>query len=214
MAEKIQFFLMFYPVFLFSLSFHEAAHAWMANRKGDSTARLLGRLTLNPLPHMDFLGTFLFPAFLLLGPSLAVPIGGWGKPVPVNPRNFKEPLRDNMWTAAAGPLSNLFLATCFSGVLHLLFWLAPNFSSSTLVTARDMLVMGVYLNLGLALFNLLPVHPLDGGSVIEGLLPRRYLAAYNRLARYGILLIFIAYYAGLLQLIRIPMMWAAKILLP
>ena len=101
MVERLPYIIIFYPVLLFSLSLHEAAHAWMSNRKGDSTARLLGRITLNPVPHMDLLGTVILP---LLALSTGAPLFGWGKPVPVDARYLRQPRKDFVWIAVAGPV--------------------------------------------------------------------------------------------------------------
>src|SRR3989338_11523300 len=110
-SAKFLEFIIFYPLLLFSLSVHEAAHAWTANRFGDPTARRLGRVTLNPIAHIDIIGTFLLPVMAIF---TGTPLIGWGKPVPVNWRNLKNPLKDNLWIAAAGPISNIILAIAFS----------------------------------------------------------------------------------------------------
>lgn len=211
MSERLQLFLMFFPVFLFSLSFHESAHAWMAHKKGDDTARLLGRLTLNPIPHMDLLGTVLLPIFLFFS-SVALPIGGWGKPVPVDYRNLKDGRHGAFWVALAGPASNLILATAFSLLLRLMALV--RFDLGFLNPLYSVFEIGVYLNLGLAFFNLIPLHPLDGGKVMEGLLPLKYVDAFNRVAQYGMLIIFAGFYLGLFEVIRVPIRFFARILIP
>lgn len=160
-----------------SLSVHEAAHAFMADRLGDPTARLNGRLTLNPLAHIDPLGTLMLFFFRF----------GWGKPVPIDPYNLREPRRDTGLVSLAGPASNLILATILSLVLRLL----PLYSSLLTI----FLVPVIILNVSWAVFNLLPLHPLDGGKILVGFLPKEIsLSVENFLQEYSlILLIFIIF---------------------
>ena len=211
MSEKVQLFILFFPVFLFSLTFHECAHAWRAARSGDPTAKMLGRLTLNPLVHMDLLGTFLLPLLTFLSPGIGIPIAGWAKPVPITPVNFRDPRWDAVKVAAVGPAANLLLSLIFSAVLYGIYWLSPGLLSGVVYS---LLRIGVYVNLGLAFFNLIPLHPLDGGKVMEGLLPDRYLISYNQVAHYGILIIFVAYYLGFMKILWIPVRFLAGILIP
>lgn len=196
---------LFFPVFLFSLSFHESAHAWMANRLGDSTAREMGRLTLNPLPHIDLFGTILFPlmGFLMPGGFFI----GWAKPVPVNPLNLRGGRKGDLRVSAAGPLSNLILAVLFALPFHLPVRGLPPF-------VFEMLMTGLYLNLGLAFFNLIPLHPLDGAGVLAGLLPERYLNDYYRISRYSFLILFLLLWTGGLRIIMMPVRFMAGVLLP
>ncbi len=211
MSERLRLFLLFFPVFLFSLSFHESAHAWMAHKKGDETARLLGRLTLNPVPHIDLFGTILLPIFLFFS-SVSLPIGGWGKPVPIDYRHLKDGRKDAFWVALAGPASNLILASVFSLLLRAMIYF--RFDVGFLNPLYSIFEIGVYLNLGLAFFNLIPLHPLDGGKVMEGLLPLRFVDAFNQVAQYGMLIIFAGFYLGLLEVIRVPIRFFARILIP
>lgn len=157
---------------LIALSVHEAAHAWVAKQLGDPTADLEGRVTLNPLAHLDPLGALLF---------LAVGFG-WGKPVPVDPRNFRHPLRDNALVALAGPVSNLLLA-----ILSTLLLLAvPQHASSTAMQLLVILLQSsIILNLSLMAFNLLPIAPLDGSKILAPLVPLRYLDRYEDFMRIG-----------------------------
>jgi Zn-dependent protease len=157
-------------VLLFSLTVHETAHAWTADRLGDPTARLLGRVSLNPVVHADPIGTVLFPILSLIG---GVPLIGWAKPVPVNLGRLRRGRTDFMLVAAAGPASNLLIAITASAVMALLPW------ESLLSGSRDVatplfavLSRALTLNVLLAVFNMLPIPPLDGGNVLGGLLPR------------------------------------------
>lgn len=169
--------------FVFALTIHEFAHAWVSDRLGDPTARLMGRLTLNPKAHLDPIGTFmiLFASF------------GWAKPVPFDPFNLKNPRRDTMYISLAGPVSNL-LTAILSGLLLRLVLLIPISSSlvggvvSFLVT---LLMMFVILNVNLAIFNLIPIHPFDGFHVVEGLLPERESRQWATLQGLGIFMILL-----------------------
>jgi len=168
------------------------------------------------------LGTFLLPIFLFFS-GVRIPIGGWGKPVPVDPRNMKNPRKDNLWVALAGPVSNLILASICAllmrGMLLGLPYLAgQNLEGSYLGSAISIiyaiLEISIWINLGLAFFNLIPLHPLDGGKVLEGMLPVKYVEAFNRFATYGILIIFALFYLGGFKLIFIPVRFLAGWLIP
>lgn len=213
--------VLFYPLLLFCLSFHEAAHALIADKLGDNTARLLGRITLNPIPHMDLLGTVFLPLMALI---TGAPLIGWGKPVPVNPYHFKDPRRGNLWVALAGPVSNFILACLFALFLRLLLIGLPYIGEEPLQDGNllgDVLrvlflicQMGVFLNLALALFNLIPVFPLDGGSVIRGLLPERMVPSFDQFSRYSVILLLLLFVSGMLRYVMIPVKLLANILLP
>lgn len=210
MPERIALFLVFFPVFLFSLSFHEASHAWAANRLGDPTAKMLGRLTLNPLAHIDWIGTVLFPLMMFLMPGLL--LFGWAKPVPVDPRNLRGGRRGNLKVGAAGPISNLLLAVVFS----LLIRLALHFqmAGETAGIVLQVLETGVILNLMLGFFNLIPIPPLDGSQILAGVLPLRQLEAYERFSRYGFLILLAGLYLGIFRYLSIPVYGIAGLLLP
>jgi Zn-dependent protease len=195
--------LVSFAVLLGSLSFHEAAHAWTANRLGDSTARRLGRLTLNPLAHIDWIGTVLFP---LVGMLSGLPILGWAKPVPVDPRNFAAPRRDFALVALAGPVSNLILATAAALVLR--GFLGAGGGSfggdATLPLLADALLLIVVVNTLLAVFNLLPVPPLDGGNVAIGLLPASLGNVLAQLRPWGFLILYVLLFGRVLDRIVLP----------
>src|SRR3989338_2314458 len=220
MQQRFVELLLFYPVFLFSLSLHEAAHAWMSNRLGDATARYLGRITLNPLPHMDMLGTAFLPLFGILTQS---PVIGWGKPVPVDTRYLKNPRRDHLWIALMGPLSNIFLACVFAffarGLLttvdlFLNEFTAGDVGSSLVKGLFSICQIGVFLNLMLALFNLLPMPPLDGGAILIGLLPDSLLHVFDQFSQYSFLILLLFFMTGILKYLLIPVMYFAHLLLP
>ena len=183
-----QIFLVFI-VLLFSLTVHEAAHAWTADRLGDPTARILGRVSLNPLVHIDPIGTVLFP---LLAIVAGVPLIGWAKPVPVNVQKLRNHRRDYVLVAAAGPASNLGLAVIAAVVLKLMP-VSPVTLGEPNITApiASMLSRALYLNVLLAVFNMIPIPPLDGGNVIGGLLPRPLSYRFDSLIRpYGFVLLY------------------------
>ena len=180
-----------------SLSFHEAAHAWTADRLGDPTARLLGRLTLNPLAHIDWIGTVLFPLLALYS---GVPLIGWAKPVPVNWHNLRSPRRDFAVVALAGPVSNLILAVGAAAVLVVF----ERFESDTQSFLVLFLTRAVFLNVLLAVFNLIPVPPLDGGNVLAGVVPESMARVIDSLRPYGFLVLYVLMLSGLLSAIAWP----------
>jgi len=178
----LKFLLIFVPVILFSLTIHEYAHAYIANKLGDDTAKRLGRLTLNPLKHLDPIGTIL----------LLLVHFGWAKPVPVDPRNFKDPKKDMLYVAIAGPISNIITAI-ISGILlkFIIFNLASTgaFGAYT-VPLIQFLVWMIFIGVVLAVFNMLPIPPLDGSRVLYGLLPDHLANSIKKIETYGILIVF------------------------
>jgi len=222
MQSRIMDLILFYPLFLFSLSFHEAAHGYVADKLGDDTARLLGRVTLNPLPHLDIIGTVFLP---IMGILTGAPVIGWGKPVPVNPYKLKGDMRKSyLWVSACGPISNFLLAVVFAGLTHILFWMIPSFPRSMLIPGSAgahilsgifaICQMGVILNLILAFFNLIPLPPLDGGGILRGLLPTSSLEAFDKFSRYSFLILLALFVTGLLRYILVPVILVAGYLLP
>jgi Zn-dependent protease len=183
-------------IILIALSVHEAAHAWSADRLGDPTARLLGRVTLNPIKHIDPIGTVLMPALMI---ATGLPILGWAKPVPVNISRLGQPRRDFMIVAAAGPLSNIAQAAVAALVVRALFYSGADMGLWATILLRFM-----YLNLILAFFNLIPVPPLDGGNVLAGLLPRNAAAVFERIRPFGFLVLYALIFTDVLFALILP----------
>lgn len=181
-------------VLLFSIIIHEVAHGYVALLNGDPTARMLGRLTLNPVPHIDPVGTVLLPALLLL--SHAGILFGWARPVPVNSRNFRSYGWGELTVSAAGPLSNLALAAVCAALLRLG---GANLGLLTLAS------YGVQINIILALFNLFPIPPLDGSHILAILLPPELARLYRYLEPVGFILILILFYTGIMWAILMPL---------
>jgi Zn-dependent protease len=187
--------------FLFAISVHESSHAWMANLRGDPTARLLGRISLNPIRHIDPIGTLLLPAVALF---FHVPVLGWAKPTPVDPRNFKNPVLDDILTSIVGPISNFTVAICAVLLLALVKLISPvgqqivlgipqgfisTDSDSFLVPLCLLLYEVMVINVVLGVFNLIPVPPLDGSHVVRHLLPAGILRVYDTVGTFGLLLL-------------------------
>lgn len=192
-------------VLLFSLSIHESAHAWTADRLGDFTGRYLGRVSLNPLVHIDPIGTVLFP---LIAALTQIPLIGWAKPVPVNASNLKDPKRDQVFIAAAGPAINLITAAAFFMVVRglLLFYGDALQQSHPVITpVFQFFLVGVFLNVFLAVFNLIPIPPLDGSWILYGFLPPELSDAYDRFRPYGFLVLLGLLYTGALGMLWSPL---------
>ena len=197
--------------FLFALSVHEASHAFVADKLGDDTARRLGRVTLNPLPHIDLFGTILLPALGLLS---GLPVLGWAKPTPVNPSRLRHPRRDDILVTAAGPASNLAIA-----IISVLLLLAIRVASKEGAVVVEQIASGysnmlqspsaitpfalllyylLNINVLLAVFNMIPVPPLDGGQIVGQLIPVRWQPAYLSLSKYGFMILLV------LLFLRVP----------
>ncbi len=198
--QKISLIPLWIIPFIFSLSFHEFAHAWVANHMGDNTAKFMGRLSMNPQVHIDPLGTLFFPIVSFL---TGFPLMGWAKPVMINERNFKNVYRDAMFVAAAGPISNLFLALCFTALAHIIHQFQGGVPQGWNQPLLMMAIFGIQMNVFLAFFNLLPLPPLDGGRVLRGLVPSmaRNLAYIEK---YGFIIILVLLYTGILRILLIP----------
>jgi Zn-dependent protease len=177
-----------FGVLLFSLTFHEMAHAWTADRLGDPTARLLGRVSLNPIVHADLFGTVILPLISMFSGAMLI---GWAKPVPVTVRYLRDPRRDYMLVAAAGPASNLVLAV-FGALLLAIVPVSPHTIGESNVSVPIAILLSrlVQLNVLLAVFNMLPIPPLDGGNVVAGLLGPNLAGVFNKLRPYGFVLLY------------------------
>lgn len=196
-----------FAVLLFSLSLHEAAHGWVASRLGDPTAKMLGRVTLNPIKHIDLFGTIILPAIMLLvSPGF---LFGWAKPTPVTPRNFKNITRDDILTTLAGPASNVLAALGATMILliisrvssqgaKIVHYVAASGSLSILTAPGSLLIplvgllyLTIFLNLILAAFNLIPLPPLDGSHIFRHMLPYKALRLYDSIGLLGLFVLFI-----------------------
>jgi Zn-dependent protease len=207
-------------VLLFAISAHEAAHAWMSNRFGDDTARLLGRITLNPTAHIDPIGTLLIPivGFVLGnigGPVARIPLIGWGKPTPVNPLRWRNKDLANVMVSAAGIMANLMIAICAFIILKVM--LMTNAFASIPQSMREpvFLLLSFFLtmNVSLAIFNLLPFPPLDGSKILETFLPASARPVLEMMEQFGFVILMILIYIGFLDAIMRPVMYFIDYLL-
>ncbi len=187
-----------FGVLLLSLTIHEAAHAWTADKLGDPTARMLGRVSLNPIVHIDLIGTIVLPVLAAIS---HIPIIGWAKPVPVNSRNLRGGRRDFVLVAAAGPISNLLQAFVAAVGLRIAVALAHGDMGGVLLNT---LLSAVEINLLLAFFNMIPVPPLDGGNVLLGILPPRAAIAFSQIRRYGFIVLYALLLTGVAEAMIMP----------
>jgi len=194
---------------LFAITLHEVAHGWVANKLGDGTARMLGRLSLNPIKHIDPVGTILVPLVLLITATLAGVspfLFGWAKPVPVNSRNFKKPRQNMAIVAVAGPIANIIMAILWVGFLYvMLLFVEDSPLRSGLV---QMASAGVFINILLFAFNLIPIPPLDGGRVLSGFVPASVSDMLDKIEPYGFFIVIGLVYMGLFQPILMPIITA------
>ena len=177
-------------VLLISVIIHEVSHGLMAERLGDPTARRMGRITLNPIPHIDIWGSIIIPAFMLITGGFLI---GWAKPVPIDTRYFKDPIRDFAVTALAGPVSNMAQVLVYSLLFRASVTMGWHYVISYVAST------GIFLNLLLALFNLIPIPPLDGSRMVAALLPRDAAVQFLSVGRYGFMILFMLLAFGLLR---------------
>lgn len=206
------------PILIFSIVLHEVAHAWVARREGDDTPGRQGRITLNPIPHLDPVGSVLVPAALAFLPGNF--LFGWARPVMVDIRNFRDPVWSDIRVSMAGPASNLVLAGLFTLLLVPAILLADGNGSPTGALLQDSLWVagayyGILINLILAIFNLIPVPPLDGSHVMRHLLPYRLREPYDRFGRVGVLVLLalLFFVPGALQIVMFPVHVVTQLLL-
>ena len=211
LSSELTYIVVSIAIVLLSLTVHEAAHAWSADRLGDSTARMLGRVSLNPLVHIDPIGTILLP---LIAAVSNFPIIGWAKPVPVNTSRLAHPRRDFMIVAAAGPASNIALAV-LGAVLVQFIPSSSGFRPSDGLDLTSVLFMAGSINIFLAVFNLIPIPPLDGGNVLAGLLPPNAADVLDKLRPFGFVILYGLMFTGILgDLIVPPARFLLRLLFP
>lgn len=189
--------VLFIFILIFSVIIHECAHGLAAYRAGDPTAKMMGRITLNPIPHIDIIGSIILPLFLLLSGSTF--LFGWAKPVPVNPYNFKNYRKDEIRVSFAGPASNLLLSLVF--LILAIFFISTGTNSELIIR---LLRIGMLLNLILAFFNLFPIPPLDGSHILENFLPAKYSQYFSMIRPYGFIILILFFMTPLFDLIYIP----------
>ncbi len=203
----IQKIIILTPPILFAITVHEVAHGFVAWRLGDPTAKSQGRLTLNPIKHLDPIGTLVFFITQMIG---------WAKPVPVNPLYFKNPKRDMVWVSLAGPVSNILIAILSAVLVKSFIGPLSNISASFGYIIKPVLYMAfisIQVNIGLAIFNLIPIPPLDGSKVLAGLLPNSMMHHYYALERYGFIILIVLIFTGVTDRIIVPLINFANRLL-
>ena len=193
---------------LVAITFHEVSHGLVAYKLGDPTAKMLGRLTLNPIAHIDIFGTVLLPLMLIVLTNGQF-VFGYAKPVPINPMNFKNPRKDMAISASAGPVTNLILAVfsvlILKGILAPLALILPAVAGETFLKPLFMIfTSSVVINVVLAAFNMIPVPPLDGGRVLVGMLPYKHAVSFSKIEPYGFIIVLIMIYTGIANYIIMP----------
>jgi Zn-dependent protease len=193
---------------LIAITFHEVSHGLVANKLGDPTAKMLGRLTLNPIAHIDLFGTILLP-FMLIVLTHGQFVFGYAKPVPINPMNFRNPKRDMAISAAAGPVTNIVLAflsfLVLKGIVTPLAAFIPGSLVETVLRPLAMIfTSSIVINVVLAVFNMIPIPPLDGGRVLTGFLPHRQAISFSRIEPYGFIIVIILIYTGIANSFIMP----------
>lgn len=189
-SERLISFITFLPMFILSITFHEFAHAFIANKMGDPTAKNQGRLSFNPIKHIDLIGTLIMP---IASFATGIALIGWAKPVPVDRKNFKNVFRDDAYVSAAGPFANLILALIF----YLIFYFILNFHLTENQFLINIFWYGVFFNIFLFAFNLLPIPPLDGSHIIFDLWPNKLTSKIFSLGFYGSILLLLFIYSPL-----------------
>jgi len=197
----IQKIIIFAIPIIFAITVHEVAHGWVASKLGDQTARLLGRLTLNPLKHMDPIGTVLLPLFMIVTTGIAF---GWAKPVPVDWRNLRQPKRDMALVAVAGPAANLVMLIIWTLFMMLVNQL-PGISPYAMLLLHEMGTVGIIINIILIALNLLPLPPLDGSRIVAAFLSPAMAMKYHQLERWGLVILIVMMFTGVLGKILQPM---------
>ncbi len=207
-ADTIQRIIIAVPALVFAIVLHEVSHGYIAYKLGDPTAKLLGRLTLNPFPHIDLVGTIILPLLLYMTTGLAF---GYAKPVPINPHNFRNPLKGMAISAAGGPATNIILGILSGVVLRFVLLPLSSFApdgvlSMVLLPLQGIAAVSILINFLLAAINLIPIPPLDGGRVLVGLLPTRYALTFSKIEPFGFVLVILLFMTHISDFIVLPLM--------